>query len=123
MTKLKTDEIIAHEIKNAQALWQAVIIRAFMDACSPCNNAKDKINSLQARKWFSVKDSDFRLVCAFAGVNPERVASKARELIQAKRSKMKISVNNSYKFNARAARKKKAVPLRKDSGIKLIVNN
>jgi hypothetical protein len=49
-------------------LWQAVVLRAMMDALAP---GRDGIDKSRADTWFRKGDKQFREVCSLAGFDPD----------------------------------------------------
>ena len=63
-----------------KALWKAVLLQAFVDLQ---NNSKKKIaNTYRVRNlfWFSIKNREFLDVCNYAGLDPDYVISKAKNI-------------------------------------------
>jgi len=54
-----------------QALWCAVIQRAWADATGHVSERDIRV----ARNWPKYRSSDFELVCSLAGMNPEIIAN------------------------------------------------
>lgn len=55
-----------------ERLWQAVLLRAFMDAC----NLKYQKEALS---WLNGRDKHFNFICHAAGFNPDYVRQRARD--------------------------------------------
>lgn len=65
------------------SLWNAVLLRALLDAVGPEFYRQDKRAKEAARIWFSRKSDDFRFVCEAAGLDPKIVHDKAAAIIAA----------------------------------------
>ena len=82
MAKFKTLNVDSSErraLSNTQYLWVCVLGRAVQDALE----VNDWIETRRAMAWFESADSDFKLVCDYAGRNPiyirEKMMSKINE--------------------------------------------
>jgi hypothetical protein len=49
-------------------LWQAVIVRALMDALMP---GGDRLDKSRARTWLTGQSKDFTMVCSLAGFDQD----------------------------------------------------
>lgn len=85
MTELYSDtldagEDMSHTIHPKQqdvALWRAVIIQAVKDALGKDRGGQKIIDAARSKKdaerWFYEAGRDFKQVCAYADLSPERV--------------------------------------------------
>ena len=82
MARFKTLNVDSGErraLSNTQYLWVCVLSRAVQDALE----VNDWIETRRAMAWFESADSDFKLVCDYAGRNStyvrERIMPKIKE--------------------------------------------
>ena len=68
-------------VRGEQALWQAVITQALMDAASGSSKAEAQQDKMQAIRWLMGGSDDFISVCHHAGMDPEFVQQKVREAL------------------------------------------
>lgn len=64
-----------------RALWRAVISQAIADATQPGASRKAARERDSARAWFNLGSDDFREVCGFADVEPDKVVALMRRKI------------------------------------------
>ena len=58
-----------------QELWQAVVLRAAMDALADNPSSdEDQRAKRDADRWFRFGGRDFREVCTLAGIDPDFIA-------------------------------------------------
>ena len=67
--------------RGETALWVAVITQAMMDALSKCKKSESQYNRLQATRWLTDNGKDFIDVCLAAGMNPDYVRRKAKQVL------------------------------------------
>lgn len=75
-------EAALDNLGNTQSLWLAVIRQCLKDALMSNWKPSSETSSIEvdeARRWFSEGSRDFRLVCDFAGLDPDWVRRKALE--------------------------------------------
>lgn len=68
------------EVKTQIILWKAVILQALIDLASTSKKRIAQSYRFQAMKWFSIKNQDYLLTCALAGLNPDYVLDKAKSI-------------------------------------------
>lgn len=64
---------------NERMLWRSVIAQAIFDGIQAPTNSKTKTEKAQAVAWFSLNNSDFKLVCEMADLNAKLVIFSAKE--------------------------------------------
>ncbi len=67
--------------RGETALWVAVITQAMMDALSKCKKSESQYNKLEATRWLTDNGKDFIDVCLAAGMNPDYVRRKAKQIL------------------------------------------
>ncbi len=61
-------------------LWQAVVAQALQDVASCSNDRKMKPIRSEANAWFSLENEDFLFVCELAGLCPQQVLERSKEV-------------------------------------------
>ena len=87
MAKFKTLNVDSGErraLSNTQYLWVCVLGRAVQDALS----ANDWVETRRAMAWFESAGPDFKLVCDYAGRNPDYVRKKMMPKINERKPSM-----------------------------------
>jgi hypothetical protein len=67
--------------RGETALWVAVITQAMMDATSRCKKSESRYNKHEATCWLTGNSKDFIDVCLCAGMNPDYVRRKAKNVL------------------------------------------
>lgn len=67
--------------RGETALWVAVITQAMMDATSRCKKSESRYNKHEATYWLTGNSKDFIDVCLCAGMNPDYVRRKAKNVL------------------------------------------
>ncbi len=99
-----------------QALWQAVIRQAVLDATSAPTNSIARKEKTRAIIWFSMQDKDFLFVCEMAGMNPAFVLDRARKAIK------NSSIINKRKLQLKRIRKARYMSaVKTDNGLKRVI--
>ena len=78
---------------NFQSLWLAVIRQCLKDALMASGKPNSETSSRaihEARRWFREASRDFRLVCDFAGLDPEWVRREALDAMEVSSSTSRI---------------------------------
>jgi hypothetical protein len=75
------DSFAPSERNPERQLWASVILTAIADATNQGRDCASADNRMLARRWFTSAGRDFRLVCDYAGLNPEAVQWYALEKI------------------------------------------
>lgn len=68
--------------ESARAVWRAVLTQALVDARSNMQNTEAKIEKARARSWLLNGGNDFNTVCELAGLNPEYVRRRVRNILE-----------------------------------------
>lgn len=68
--------------RGEQALWQAVITQALMDAANQSTKEEAKHAKREALAWLRGTSADFYAVCDYAGLNPDHVRSRAKQALE-----------------------------------------
>lgn len=79
-----------------KSLWKAVLLQAFVDMQ---NNSKKKIYNtyrIKSTLWFNMNNKEFLDVCNYAGLDPQYVFSKAKNIKDKKFQK--IANDNEIKL-------------------------
>jgi hypothetical protein len=71
--------------RGETALWVAVITQAMMDGLSRCRKTESKYRKHEATVWLTNNSKDFIDVCLCAGLNPDYVRRKAKQLLSSPR--------------------------------------
>lgn len=72
-----------HEAAAIRNMWQAVVVQAVIDACSVVRKwepAENRLARSQSRRWLINNCGDFKLVCDYAGYNPDDIRERAIKL-------------------------------------------
>lgn len=67
--------------RGETSLWVAVITQAVVDSISKCNKKEAKYHKHEAINWLTGNSKDFNDVCIRAGMEPEYVRKKAKQII------------------------------------------
>ena len=87
MARFKTLNVDSSErraLSNTQYLWVCVLSRAVHDALF----VNDHVETRKAMAWFEAADSDFKLVCDYAGRNPAYVHARIIPKIKERKQSM-----------------------------------
>ena len=88
---------------GGKQLWCAVIEQALIDATNPLSKRFGvRMDQLRSREWLTVPNDDFHEVCALAGMEPDRIRTKATELINKAKQR-----DREFKPQARRARRQR----------------
>lgn len=71
----QAEEAEFYKMKN---LWKAVLMRTAKDLIN--NNKKYRIHKKRAIAWFNQKNLEFKLVCLYAGYDPDYIFRKTEEI-------------------------------------------
>jgi hypothetical protein len=95
-----------------QNLWVSVVAQMFQDACKeikkkPVKTRKDgcKVHDvrepyiLAARSWLNNNSDDFKLTCHLAGLEPDFVSRKWKEILENNNSRKYWNVKPFYTVN------------------------
>lgn len=74
-------EEVYNTARGETALWVAVITQAMMDALSKCKKSESQYSKLEATRWLTDNGKDFIDVCLAAGMNPDYVRRKAKQVL------------------------------------------
>jgi signal transduction histidine kinase len=67
---------------DTKPLWCAVIEQALIDATEPLSSRLIvRLEQIRAREWLTKPNRDFEDVCAFAGIEPDKVRAVATQRI------------------------------------------
>lgn len=73
---------------DGKALWCAVIHQALTDATTKLSpKLYQRLEQIRSREWFTIPNRDFEVVCALAGIEPDRLRAIAAPLIEAAKQK------------------------------------
>lgn len=96
-----------------QALWQAVVSQAIIDAASRASGglggaALTELEKHKARTWFGSRD--FRVACSLAGYEPEFVEDRVRPILSDPEAAAQfVRVLHRKQMGARVAMERRAV--------------
>ncbi len=71
--------------RGETSLWVAVITQAMMDALSRCKKTESIYQKHEATRWLTSNSKDFINVCLCAGMDPDYVRRKAKNILSSPR--------------------------------------
>lgn len=81
-------------------LWRAVLVRAIKDAVGM--DCVSRLIQEQAQRWLYRGDKDFKMVCQYAGYDPEQVYYPILDFITAPTPKTQKPINNRRVYKVAA---------------------
>ncbi len=86
-----------------KAMWRAVILQAFSDACSRSNRTSEVVERNKARNWLLGNSESLTNACDYAGFSPDFIRKEAQKAIDSGYLMCEIA-----KIGAKEIRKRKA---------------